>query len=320
MTRKIETIWILTNGNRGNEVICEGVAAHLGGAIQSFTIDRTLWTQITAPYWPAQLTARWDARWQPPWPDLVLASSRLAYAPACHIRAASGGVSFCVALQDPVMSPDRFDLVWAPFHDGLSGPNVISTLLSPHGITPERIRAEADKWRHLRPKNQPCIGVLIGGPNPVYGYGSAECDALITQLQSLCDQGYHLIITKSRRTPARLAQALVDQLTQATHIAPAQDNPYPGLLGLVNAIIVTPDSVNMTGEACAAGRPVYRVNFTPKRASKFDRFHSQITAEGLVLPLTGTIDTNPRPPRDDTAEIARAIETAFCAKTGSTHP
>lgn len=312
--RNIETIWILTNGNRGNEVICEGVASALGGTARAFIIDRTWWAELTAPYWPARLTARYDRRWQAPWPDIVLASSRLAYPAACHIRAAAKGQTFCVALQDPVISPRHFDLVWAPLHDQLSGANVVSTLLSPHAITQERIDAEKAQWGHLRPhRERRCVGVLIGGPNPAYPYRSDECHTLITQLQALMAQDTDVIVTTSRRTPDWLSAMIRTHLSAAQIIEPSDQNPYPAMLGLVDAIIVTPDSVNMTGEACVAGRPVYRADFAAQRPSKFDQFHTLLTEAGLVLPFKGHIDTQPRPARNDTEVIAKAIRDRFLA-------
>ncbi len=318
MARNIETIWIVTNGNRGNEVICEGVAAALGGEVQSFIIERTPWTQITSPYWPAVLSTGFDRRWQAPWPDIVLASARLAYPPTRHIRTASNGHSFCVALQDPIIHPRHFDLVWAPRHDHLVGNNVISTLLSPHGITSERIAHDKQKWLHLRAPGRRCVGVLIGGPNSAYSYPENECRAFIDQLQKVSAEGFQLIVTTSRRTPDWLTQMLQNALPDAHIATPASESLYPGMLGLVDALIVTPDSVNMTGEACIAGCPVYRPQFKPRRASKFDQFHADLTAQGLVLPFIGVIDTTPRPPRNDTAEIAEAIRLGFAAHRNTT--
>jgi hypothetical protein len=62
------------------------------------------------------------------------------------------------------------------------------------------------------------------------------------------------------------------------------ENPYPGFLAHADAFVVPGDSVNMTGEACATGRPVYV--FEPEGGSaKFARFHEALRRYGATRPL-----------------------------------
>ena len=67
------------------------------------------------------------------------------------------------------------------------------------------------------------------------------------------------MITPSRRTHQRLIAAVDAATAGAPRILwdGTGDNPYPDFLAHADALIVTADSVNMTGEACATGRPVY---------------------------------------------------------------
>ena len=91
--------------------------------------------------------------------------------------------------------------------------------------------------------------------------------------------GAGLLITPSRRTP----EAVTDFVREATEGAPrilwdgTGENPYPQFLAHADAFIAPADSVNMTGEPCATGRPVYV--FEPEGGSaKFTRFHDALRA------------------------------------------
>jgi mitochondrial fission protein ELM1 len=97
-------------------------------------------------------------------------------------------------------------------------------------------------------------------------------------------------VTPSRRTPPELSAAI----EAATRGRPrliwdgTGDNPYPDILAHADAFIVTGDSVNMTGEACATGCPVYV--FQPGRGSaKFQRFHDGLRRHGATRALPETL-------------------------------
>ena len=105
-------------------------------------------------------------------------------------------------------------------------------------------------------------------------------------LQSLAALGAGLMITPSRRTPAAVTAYVQD----ATEGRPRVfwdgdgDNPYPHFLAHADAFIAPANSVNMTGEPCATGKPVYV--FEPEGGSrKFARFHDALRRHGATRPL-----------------------------------
>jgi mitochondrial fission protein ELM1 len=62
------------------------------------------------------------------------------------------------------------------------------------------------------------------------------------------------------------------------------ENPYPSFPAHADAFIVPADSINMTGEPCATGRPVYV--FEPDGSSrKFARFHEALRRHGATRPM-----------------------------------
>ena len=94
------------------------------------------------------------------------------------------------------------------------------------------------------------------------------------------------MITPSRRTHQRLLAAV----ERATAARPASSGTAPATTLIrpswptPTRFIVTADSVNMTGEPCATGRPVYV--FEPSGGSaKFRRFHEALRRYGATRPL-----------------------------------
>jgi mitochondrial fission protein ELM1 len=249
-----------------------------------------------------------------PWPDLLIASGRQSIPYARMI--AKAGKSFTVVLQDPRVAPSNFDLVWAPAHDQLSGPNVVSTLVSPHRLTRARLDTEAGKWGpKLAHLPHPRVAVLIGGKNSVYDFDEAAAKQLADDLATLADQGAGLMVTASRRTGEAQTEIIRDALKSRSALVwdGTGDNPYFGFLGAADAVIVTSDSVNMVGEAAFTGKPVHVVELSGYSA-KFRRFLDAIYMEGAARPFVGALESWEYAPLNATHVIAEAIRTRFAQK------
>ena len=125
---------------------------------------------------------------------------------------------------------------------------------------------------------RPYIGVLIGGSNASYHLNAPEMTALAAQLASSARaMGGSLIVTPSRRTGEENIRILKDALTNVPHDIwnGNGENPYFGILGLADFLIVTCDSVNMVSEAASTGKPVYVADL-PGGSAKFERFHAAL--------------------------------------------
>jgi len=301
--------WVVTDGIIGTEKQCVGLAERIGLPFEVKRIKvRAPWRWLPPQAWlmPLKALSPDGDSLAPPWPDLLIASGRKAAAPSIAIRKASGGRTFTVQIQNPVMAPGNFDLVVAPRHDRLSGTNVVSTAGSLHGLTPEVLGAAAkrvaDSLAHLP---RPRILALIGGANRVYRFNVAEAQRLARDLAALPGS---LLVTTSRRTGTEQTRALVDGLAPERTVVwdGSGDNPYPGWLGLADAVVVTGDSVNMVTEACASGRPVYVVEL-PGGSAKFRAFHELMRAEGHTRPFAGRLEDWAPIKLDDTEQVARIV-------------
>ena len=309
--------WVVTNGMAGFEMQAIGVAEALG---LNPVLKRV---SPPAPY-------RWVAPWgpaashpdiTPPWPELVIASGRQSIPYALKIKKASSSKTFVVVLQNPKVNSARFDLVWTPKHDQLSGANVVNTLTAPNRITPEKLAAAAARLRQryvALPQRK--IAVVLGGPNKVYRFSVDDIRRLSKSLKSLAEnENAGLIITTSRRTPTEATAALKEELATVPHNIydalndPAEDNPYPGLLGLADTIIVTSDSHNMVGEATVTGKPVYVVELEGG-SPKFRRFLNALYVNNVARRFDGLLETWSYAPLNATQEIATAIAAAYNRK------
>ena len=75
------------------------------------------------PLDPLETETRPGSPIAPPWPDMALACGRRTLPYLRRIKRASKGHVFTVYLNAPANGPRAADLVVAPVHDGLFGPN-----------------------------------------------------------------------------------------------------------------------------------------------------------------------------------------------------
>ena len=312
-----KTVWVLTDGKLGMENQCLGLAealVSLGGdtPILKRLSPRFPWSRLPPQAWFAPLSTP-DAegkRLNAPWPNILIATGRQTVAPALAIKRESGSATFCVQIQNPAWRHDMFDLLVVPKHDGIGGTNVIETFGALHRITPKKLAKDAEKFRDsLANLPRPLIAVLIGGSNGQYQMTEAVTQRFAADLRRLCDDhGAGLAVTASRRTGVKIEKHLRASLDDIPcwFWDGRGDNPYFGLLGLADAIVVTADSVSMVSEACATGKPVHVIEFDGGSA-KFARFHAGLREAGITRPFDGSLKSWCYNTPDDTARVAAEI-------------
>jgi uncharacterized protein len=282
--------WVITDGKTGMDVQALGVAHALGLDIELKRVSPSGVFAMTAPWGPVAPAERFGqpgSPFAPPWPDMAIATGRASIPYLRALRRRAGPATFTVVLQDPKTGASTADLIWVPAHDRRRGHNVITTLTAPHSFSQARL---TDLRNHIDPEiaalPKPRIAVILGGKNGVYRFSDADDDRLEGALRSLSALGASFLVTPSRRTHQRLIRAVSAATEGAPRLIWDQTgaNPYPAFLAHADQLIVTADSVNMSGEACATGRPVHV--FTPSGGSaKFTRFHKGLAASGATRPL-----------------------------------
>lgn len=298
---------------------CLGLAEALGlDPVVKRVAPRLPWRALPPHLWFGALAApgpEGDGL-APPWPELLIATGRQTVALSIAIKRRAGRATFTVQIQNPVLSPARFDLVIVPRHDRLTGDNVFVTEGALHRVTPARLATEADRFRDvLAALPRPLVAVLVGGANRQYRMPPAVAEKLADGLRRLAEHhGAGLVVTPSRRTGTDNEAILRRALAGAPAVVwdGAGDNPYFGYLGLADAIVVTGDSVSMVSEACATGKPVYVFDLEGG-SDKFYRFHDNLLAHGHTRPFTGVLEPWDSAPLDDTGRAGEEVRRLFAA-------
>ncbi|MEQ1578649.1 MAG: mitochondrial fission ELM1 family protein [Hyphomicrobium sp.] len=315
--------WIITDGKAGMDVQARGVADALGLAYDMKHVAPKGLQRILAPWGPVSKSDNFGksgSLFAPPWPTIAIATGRASIPYIRALRRAAGAGTYTVVLQDPKSGPSTADLIWVPEHDTRRGANVITTPTAPHSFSGARLallRASIPPGIASLPG--PRIAVVLGGKNGVYKFTEADDERLAAALLSLTELGASFMITPSRRTHQRLINAVETATRQAPRLIwdGSGDNPYAQFLAHADALVVTADSVNMTGEACATGKPVYV--FEPSAGSaKFRRFHRALAVWGATRPLPSKLSELPRwdyTPLDSAAKIASEIEQRWLRRT-----
>jgi uncharacterized protein len=306
------TTWVLTDGKAGDEQPCLGVVEALGLTPEIRRVRPRppfSWLAPRGPVDPRERPGAAASPIAPPFPDLLVAAGRRAVPYLRHVKRASGGRTFTVFLRDPRTGPGTADLIWVPEHDRLRGGSVIVTLTTPHRFSPERLaaaRAAADPLLAALPR--PRVAVLAGGDSRHHRFTDADVARFAGALERLAETGVGLMMTASRRTPPALRAALASLAARHRGFLwdGAGENPYPALLALAEAVVVTADSFNMLGEAAATGAPL--LVFEPSGGHpKLARFRQGLKARGAVHAFTGHLEGGRYEPLNSTPVIAEAV-------------
>ncbi len=307
--------WIISDGKAGHEAQARGVAKALGLAVEFKRVAPAAPWSVLSPWGPVARSERFggpSSPFRPPWPDFAFAIGRVTIPYIRRLKQMAGLASYTVILLDPKVSARTADLFWVPEHDRLRGPNVITTLTAPHTFSARRLaELRSQVPAEIAALPSPRVAVLLGGPNGDYRYTPPRVAHLASALQSLGALGAGLMITPSRRTPPDVVALLREQTDGQPRFFwnGESENPYAQFLAQADAFIVPADSINMTGEPCATGKPIFV--FEPEGGSaKFARFHDALRRLGATRPLPvrfESLDSWTYPPLDSASAIAAEI-------------
>jgi mitochondrial fission protein ELM1 len=307
------TAWALTTGEAGMRSQARGLATAVAPWVNEKIVSfKPLWRRAPSgmPFLLKGLDSSSDPL-EPPWPDLVVTCGRRAGAVGLALKAKSGGRLKLVHVQDPQTSPRGFDLVVAMPHDRVSGPNVLRVETALHDVRPSRLAGAARIWEpRLAHLPRPYVGVLLGGSTGKVQFGVAEAHRLQEGLTRLrASTGGTLLILPSRRTPSSVARyfEVMARMDRGAWVWDGEgDNPYLGVLGLADRLVVTADSISMVSEALATAAPIELFMLT--LGARHSRFVSGLINRGLVQRFTGELQSAPpRPVVDATTEAARVV-------------
>ncbi len=317
MPRPPQTTWVISDGAAGNERQALALASALGVPARVLALPlRAPWAWFAPRRIPGgrlALAPRDRAGFAAPWPDIAIGCGRSAALLTRMLRDLSDGDCYTVQILDPRIDPRHWDAVVAPRHDRLEGPNVLTTIGSLHPIDDTWLQSGREAYPDFETLPRPRVALLVGGPRHGIEFDDALAKSLLATVRGLAQNG-SVLATISRRTPPAFAAQLRDALSKNPGLFWHGEgtNPYPGLLGWADHIVVTPDSVNMLSEACAVGVPVHTAAIAPL-PEKIARFHAALRERGL---LTDAEETRGAvAPLRETQAIAAELRARIAART-----
>ena len=319
------SVWVLHDGKPGmaSQALGLAEAADFPFAEKALTV-RPPWAWLPPHFWLAPLRAAHPefGNLAPPWPDLVISCGRNAVRPALAIRRASDGRTLAAHIQDPRFGRGEFDLLFVPEHDRLRHPRVFLTRGAIHRVTATRLAAERRRFPALENLPRPVVAMLVGGSNRTYRLDLRRLGEIAEMLAGAVRRsGGSVVVTPSRRTGPAGVAVLRDRLAGLPSAIwdGTGDNPYFAYLALADAFLVTADSVSMTSEAAATGKPVYIIDLDGGDA-KFTRFHKAMREAGITRPFAGEIEEWSYAPPDDTARAGAALRDLVLARLAERQP
>ena len=316
------SVWVVSDGRTGIENQSLGLAEAIAALTPTVITRHIVRWKPAFDRLPSAFKQPWmlaqgaDLLSGPDFPDIWIATGRASLPLSVRIKAASSGKTFVVQTQDPRWKNSQYDLIIAPEHDRVSGPNVLSIVGSPHRVTPDRLRAAAaapapafaDRLNNLP---HPRVALLVGGTSKAFDLSEDHAAALADVIAETVEElGGSLMVTFSRRTPMMAQNFMMQRLKPVTGLIwdGAGENPYFAFLQAADYILVTEDSANMTTEAASTGKPVYVLPMVPlKPQTKFKRLHDSLETYGATRPFEGRLEHWTYAPLAETARIACEI-------------
>lgn len=287
-------VWALNTGEAGMRSQARGLAAATGLTVVEKIVDVTPWlTWLPGNLVPAPLTSltRGSDPLTSPWPDVVVSCGRRTTSLSIAIKRASLGRTINVHVQHPLCNPRAFDLIVSMRHDGLEAPNVINVDTAMHGVTVAKLDEGRARWAGpFAALPKPLVGVILGGRNRTYRFTLDRAEELVRGLRRIqAEAGAGIAITPSRRTEPEVVAMIAAAFKDDPRVFlwdMTGDNPYFGILGLSQRLVVTSDSVSMISEALATGLPVETFDLEG-RARRHEMFVDNLICQDLVQPFTG---------------------------------
>jgi mitochondrial fission protein ELM1 len=266
----VSRIWALLSDREGDNAQVLAVAEALGCPFETRRFRNRYGALVAnllfGPRFPG-LVKHAAGDFAAPWPDLVLAAGTQSE-PICGLlrlwSRRDGPVMRQVFLGRPWGDPRLYDLVvTTPQYRVPPAANVLEIALPLHRVSREKVAAEAARWApRFAELPKPWIAVLLGGAIDRYSLDTRAAKRIAVEAGALAKaSGGSLLVCGSYRTPPRALAVVAESVTVPSRIfdwkAVKSDNPYLGLLGLADSIVVTGDSMTMLAEACTTGKPVY---------------------------------------------------------------
>ena len=243
--------------------------------------------------------------------DVIISCGRKSVIPSIVLKKNSNKKIVNIHIQNPKVSLENFDIVVAPDHDSLEGPNVLISKGAIHYLTLDEIHKAKDYLLSKIEKQKEVVTLILGGPTKYYNYDNESMIQIFSKInKQILEKNMQLIIIPSNRTPEKIIQFAKEYFNKNRLIIDNVDKKaYLSSLALAKYIIVTCDSSSMISEAALTGKPVYVAMIPAMRSDKrFQKFRNLLESMNIIRKLEDSLDTWSYEKLDETNRIAKQIK------------
>ena len=243
--------------------------------------------------------------------DVIISCGRKSVIPSIVLKKNSNKKIVNIHIQNPKVSLENFDIIVAPDHDSINGPNVLISKGAIHYLTLDEIEKAKDYLVSKIEKQKEVITLILGGPTKYYNYDNESVIQIFSKInKQIIEKNLQLIIIPSNRTPEKIIQFAKEYFNKNRLIIDNVDKQaYLSSLALAKYIIVTCDSSSMISEAALTGKPVYVAMLPSMRNDKrFQKFRNLLESMNIIRKLEDSLDTWSYEKLDETNRIAKQIK------------
>ena len=243
--------------------------------------------------------------------DVIISCGRKSVIPSIVLKKNSNKKIVNIHIQNPKVSLENFDIVVAPDHDSLDGPNVLISKGAIHYLTLDEIEKAKDYLVSKIEKQKEVVTLILGGPTKYYNYDNESMIQIFSKInKQILEKNMQLIIIPSNRTPEKIIQFAKEYFNKNRLIVDNVDKQaYLSSLALAKYIVVTCDSSSMISEAALTGKPVYVAMIPAMRSDKrFQKFRNLLESMNIIRKLEDSLDTWSYEKLDETNRIAKQIK------------
>ena len=243
--------------------------------------------------------------------DVIISCGRKSVIPSIVLKKNSNKKVINIHIQNPKVSLENFDIVVAPDHDSIDGPNVLISKGAIHYLTLDEINKAKDYLKEKIENKKDVITLILGGPTKYYNYDNESLIKIFSKInKTILQKNMQLIVIPSNRTPEKTIQFAKEYFNKNRLILDKVDKQaYLSSLALAKYIIVTCDSSSMISEAALTGKPVYVAMFPAMRNDKrFQKFRNLLESMKIIRKLEEDLDTWSYEKLDETNRIAKKIK------------
>ena len=243
--------------------------------------------------------------------DVIISCGRKSVIPSIVLKKNSNKKIVNIHIQNPKVSLENFDIVVAPDHDSVDGPNVLISKGAIHYLTLDEIHKAKDYLLSKIEKQKEVVTLILGGPTKYYNYDNESMIQIFSKInKQILEKNMQLIIIPSNRTPEKIIQFAKEYFNKNRLIVDSVDKQaYLSSLALAKYIIVTCDSSSMISEAALTGKPVYVAMIPAMRNDiRFQKFRNLLESMNIIRKLEDSLDTWSYEKLDETNRIAKQIK------------